>query len=605
MLNKTKCLLAIIMFFGLMSCQKELNEITTISTGIIPDLNTRVNASVTGFVTDENNLPVSGASATFGTSTTSTDQYGYFRFNNQSVVKTAAVITVKFNGYFNGIKTIIAEPNRASFVRIKLIPKGNSGNFNGASGGTITLNNGLSIRFPANSIINPLSSNSAPYTGQVNVSASWINPTATDLALIMPGDLRGIDANGAMKVLQTFGMAAVELFSPSGDKLQIAPDSKATISFPLPAAMSSTAPSTIPLWHFDEEDGLWKEEGFATKNGNTYVGEVSHFSFWNCDVPSNFVQFNCTVLNASGAPIPFTWVKISEVSNPFNLGFGLTDSAGYVSGYVPNNRQLKLEIFTDLNCGNAVYSQTFITTTTNQSLGLVTIPSTSLLMANVTGSVTNCINGPVSNGYIMMIKNGTYFRYNMDANGNYAFSAPLCNGPENVTFIGEDITSGQQSSPLAYTINNGNNNVSVLQACGTTTQQFFNYTINGTSYNIGVNPQPIDTFNMNLNPQSNPSRIEIYAQRIRQFNGVSYNPLNIAIGFNQAGTAAGSVQNMTWFYSGEINDSTYLSAPIPVNITEYGAVGQFISGNFTGNINGVLPVSIYNVTGSFRVRRNQ
>ncbi|MFM2196216.1 MAG: hypothetical protein RL092_1816, partial [Bacteroidota bacterium] len=160
------------------------------------------------------------------------------------------------------------------------------------------------------------------------------------------------------------------------------------------------------------------------------------------------------------------------------------------------------------------------------------------------------------------------------------------------------------SNPLAFTINNGSNNVTAIQACGTAVQQFFNYTINGASYEIGLYPQPIDTFNMFLNQQMNPARIEIYAQRISNA-GSTHVPLNIVIGFNQPGIAVGSNQNMTWFYSSEINDSTYISTPIPVNITEYGAVGQFISGNFTGAVNGALPASVYNVTGSFRVRRGQ
>jgi hypothetical protein len=35
------------------------------------------------------------------------------------------------------------------------------------------------------------------------------------------------------------------------------------------------------LWSFDEAKGLWKEEGQAIKTGSNYVGDVSHFSFWN------------------------------------------------------------------------------------------------------------------------------------------------------------------------------------------------------------------------------------------------------------------------------------------------------------------------------------
>jgi hypothetical protein len=416
----------------------------------------------------------------------------------------------------------------------------------------------------------------------------------------MPGDLRGIDANGTMKVLQTFGMAAVELFSPSGDKLQIAPGSKATISFPIPAAISSTAPSNIPLWHFDEETGLWREEGFATKNGSSYVGEVSHFSFWNCDVPSNFVQFNCTVLNADGAPVPFAWVKISHFNNSYNSAYGMTDSSGYVSGAIPNNSQLKLEIFTDLNCGTPVYTQTFSTTNVNISLGSITIPASSIVMANVTGTVVDCSNGPVTNGYIIMLKNSTYYRYSLNTSGEYSFSTALCNGPENVSFIGVDMTSGQQSNPLAFTINNGSNNVTAIQACGTTTQQFFNYTINGTNYSL---TSPVDTFFMFVNTQSNPATIQISGQNISQGAPSSR---YISIGFNQAGIAVGSSQNMSMFYTSNISDSTAFTTPIAVNITEYGAVGQFISGNYSGAFVGALPTStIYNVTGSFRVRRSQ
>ena len=49
------------------------------------------------------------------------------------------------------------------------------------------------------------------------------------------------------------------------------------------------------VWGFLERMGV--EEGFATKTGSNYVGEVSHFSWWNCDVPINLVDFCLTVVN--------------------------------------------------------------------------------------------------------------------------------------------------------------------------------------------------------------------------------------------------------------------------------------------------------------------
>jgi hypothetical protein len=68
--------------------------------------------------------------------------------------------------------------------------------------------------------------------------------------------------------------------------------------------------------------------------------------------------------------------------------------------------------------------------------------------------------------------------------------------------------------------------------------------------------------------------------------------------------AAGSTQSLILFRTQEINDSTTIVAPVNVNITEYGTVGQFVSGNFTGTFRGAAPANTnYNITCSFRVRR--
>jgi len=124
-------------------------------------------------------------------------------------VKTAATVIVSKTGYFNGIKTWAAATDKSAFFRIKLLPKTIVGTISAASGGNVTLSNGLIIALPANPVIK-VSDNTA-YTGNINVAVSWLNPEANDLTEIMPGDLRGIDDAGAMKGLTTFGMAAVEL----------------------------------------------------------------------------------------------------------------------------------------------------------------------------------------------------------------------------------------------------------------------------------------------------------------------------------------------------------------------------------------------------------
>src|SRR3954469_15272215 len=85
-------LIAVLFFF---SCQKDIDSNPNPDNGIVPDFTTKVTASsVSGFVTDENDAAVPGASVTVGSSNTTTDQYGYFEVKNVLVVKDAAVITV-------------------------------------------------------------------------------------------------------------------------------------------------------------------------------------------------------------------------------------------------------------------------------------------------------------------------------------------------------------------------------------------------------------------------------------------------------------------------------------------------------------------------------
>jgi len=380
------------------SCKKSNIDVPFIN-GNPPDLTTQVKSSVSGFVTDENDQAVNLGTVQVGTVTTTTDKYGYFEVHNVDVVKNAAVVTVSKTGYFKGIKTYIAAEGKVAFFRIKLIPKTIAGTVNGGTGGAVTLVNGLSITLPANAVVNAAG---AAYTGTLNVAAYWINPTSADLPNIMPGDLRGLNTSGNLQLLTTYGMTAVELTGSGGEVLQIAAGKKATLSLPIPASLSSSAPVTIPLWYFDEAKGLWKQEGAATKTGNNYVGEVSHFSFWNCDAPATYVQFNCTLVDQNARPLPYAFVKITTVSNPANTGSGFTDTAGYVAGLVPNNTQLKMEVFSDASCtATPIYTQIFTTTNTNISLGTININNQAMVL-NVSGTDTNCSNSPSNQGLVVL-----------------------------------------------------------------------------------------------------------------------------------------------------------------------------------------------------------
>ena len=576
-----------VLFF---SCQKQMSFENDETVTKAPDLSTKINSSVSGFVTDENGAAVLGASVQFGATIINTDKYGYFEATNVQVIKEAAVVTVNKPGYFKGIKTYMAKEGKAAFFRIKLIPKSIVGNINATSGGVVTLSNGLIIKLPAAAVVNAVTN--VAYTGRVNVAAYWINPEAADLNKIMPGDLRGINIDGAIKLLQTFGMAAVELTGASGELLQITGGKKATLTLTIPPLLSATAPATIPLWYFDEAKGLWKEEGRATKTGNTYVGDVSHFSFWNCDIPGTFVQFNCTLKNSAGNPLPYTYVRITVVGTT-NLAWGYTDASGYVSGFLPNNSNLIMEVFSDYTCTTPIYTQTFITTNANISLGIITIPTTNYI-ATISGTITNCASTPVTNGYIILKEGNVFTRYPLDSVivGAYSFNKIFCSFPQTITLTGEDISNLQQSAEVTYVVNAGTNTVGNIQACGVSTQQFINYTINSIPY---VFTEPSSTFFYSNNSQSSLN-LSGYTQ-IPSANSLFINMSN-------AGLGGGSILDLQFFRASQIPDSMIVTTPVIVNITEYGPVGQFAAGSFSGILTGAPPANIpYNVTCNFRIRR--
>ncbi len=590
----TTSIIALSVFF--ISCQKEFSGDGIDLGDTPPDLTTKITSSVAGFVTDENDVAVNGAAVQFGSSNATTDKFGYFEVRNVQVTQIAAVVTVLKPGYFKGIKTYIATAGKSAFFRIKLLPKSTAGNIDAAAGGTVTLTNGLSISLPAGALVN--SSNNAAYTGSVTVAAQWLNPTAGDLYRIMPGDLRGLDSLNFIRLLTTYGMAAVELTGTSGELLQIAAGKKATLNFPLPNAIASTAPATIPLWYFDETKGLWKQEANAVKSGNNYVGEVSHFSYWNCDMPiDKTVEFSAIIVDANGNPMPNVSVWIEYANGGYTGAHGYTDSTGYINGLIPANADLVLKIYTDYQCNGPVYTQSVTTGATMLSIGNITVGPSSI--ATVSGNVTDCNNAAVTNGYVM-VQIGFYnYKIAVNNDGTFDLNTLICNtGNASVSIIAVDNASQQQGNPVTRTLVNGANNIGNLSACGTSIEQFINYSVNGVNYNWTA---PADSLAQEADSSSSSNVVFVGGFR-RTI------PDEIGFAFLNNNISQGSTQELNYLNStitGETNAGEVGQPVINVNITEYGIPGQFISGNFSGSVKGINPPNTtYNITCSFRIRRD-
>ena len=582
-------LLATFITIAYVSCQKELSGDGTILIAPVDD-QVQTTASVQGYVTNENGQPVNGALVTSGTAITTTDVKGYFRFYNIQLSKNNGYVKVSMPGYFTGSRSFITNTGRVNHIRIQLIPKTNAGTIDAVAGGSVTLSSGISISLPAGSVVN--AATNAAYTGMVKVAAAWIDPTSVSLTEQMPGDLRGITTTGGEVGLQTFGMVTAELTGSSGELLQIVSGKKATVNFTIPGSIAALAPTTIALWHFDEAAGRWKEDGTAIKTGNTYIAEVSHFSFWNCDAKFPLVNFSAKIVNANNSPLVNTQVRIKRVVNN-SFGYGITDSTGYVSGAIPANEDLVLEVLDQ--CGNVIYSQNTGPFTANANLGTITVTTSTTSLITVSGNITDCSNAAVTKGYVEIYISNRYYKIAVN-NGTYTATITNCSPNATLTIIGVDNVANQQSAPQTIAIISQAVIIPVFQACGTSSLQTIDYTVDATTYNIIAPPDSIYTnaSGTTTPPNSNDGYI------------AGYSPTNstnrITFSFN-APTATPGTYPLKYVSVGQV-DSTVIATPSPlVSITQYGAPGQFIIGNFSVQLKKISDNSLHPVTCNFRIRR--
>ncbi len=449
----------------------------------------KVKASIQGLVLDENKKPVANAPVRSGTYITYTNPKGYFFFDNIQINKIAGTVTVDLPSHFKATRTLMVKEGSVNFVTIQLITQILSGTFQSGTGGLVNIKQGSSVKFDANSVVS--ASGNIPYSGEVYLIGAYINPTDPEISSIMPGNLMGLEQDNNLKQLQTFGMMAIEMRGSTGEKLELSSGKTATISMPIPASLVATAPATIPLWHFDDTTGLWKKEGTATKEGNSYVGKVSHFSFWNCDVPNEFVTLSMRFATHGGYAMPFYKVKLT---NPLDgsFSFGTTNDNGVVEGGVPVNAKILREMF-DF-CGKKVAADQIGPFSSSADLGTTLLEIPDLPLVSITGTAKNCKGDKLTNGFADVFLDERYYRAKV-IDGNFSVSINRCNNTAATAYISvTDSDAGQEGNPVPLSVGSGTYNVESLAGCGFSVNEYIEVKLNDSIHytfappadNIGI-----------------------------------------------------------------------------------------------------------------------
>lgn len=568
------------------NCQKEISY-SGIGVPPAPGNNNPnpITATLQGNIVDENGQPAMGVAIKVGSKTATTNARGYFRIINAALDEEESMITAEKTGYFKAYR-VFSATSGVNQVMIRLIKKTSAGSVNASSGGTVTLANGSKVSLPANGVVKAAGGS---YTGNVNVYTSYIDPSSPNIAQTVPGSFLATDKDNNRVVLASYGMMAVELESPSGEKLQIASGQKATLTMAIPTSLQASAPATISLWYVDEQTGLWKEEGTATKTGTTYVGEVKHFSYWNCDVPGPTVNLKAKFLSPEGLPLVYAQVIIRPVSGYYSA-HGMTDSLGQVSGPVPANTNLILEVLSV--CGSAAYTQNIGPFSSDVNLGTITVnPNPNII--TLQGRLVNCSGNPVTNGFAVITHSNMVRYVNVTgSNGEFATIFTVCGGtPTTGEIYGVDAGAQQQGSTVNVNIIAPTTNAGNIAACGTATLQYINYNIDGTNYSVS-SLIPADNFMGQV--------YDSLASHGSVLGGYHGNNLALLLQFEH-NQAAGTFPVL--HLGLPAGTSTGLIAPFNVTLTNYPANNtQYFEGVFSGQFKDPANMP-HTINGSFRVRR--
>jgi len=467
MKNFTRLISFLFLALLILSCEKQdfdngFNDVPTIdlidSQFQSENFGESVKANFYGVVRNESRQNLEGVQITIGNTITTTDRNGIFILNDVDVFENFAYIKAQKSGYLNGSRVVVPNKGGTNRILIELITKEVTATINSGEFSEVITQDGGKVSFPGNFV----TSDGNPYTGQVDVMVHYLQPNRSTTFSQMPGSLFAQTEGNDARNLETYGMISVNLFSPSGQELNIDENSPATIELPVDYSQTSTAPETIDLWYFDEEVGYWKEQGTATKVGDKYIGEVTHFSWWNCDIPLEYINF-CFSLSpeSNNSNTPYSVIIQRVLNNQFIFSGYVYSGEELECGLIPKDEEIRVFIYgAGSNCPSLLIHQEELGGFSTDTSVEISFTQQQTLTTNLVGTITNCNGNPLTSGYVFIDAPNTF----SIVDGMININIEHCqNEPIDVQIFDHD--SGQWTIIYNVNLNGGTIDLGSLSTC--------------------------------------------------------------------------------------------------------------------------------------------
>lgn len=372
---------------------------------------------------------------------------------------------------------------------------------------------GLNLKVEGNSYA--LAGTATPYNGlayfrTVNYDAS-VRQQDPYQRMIFAWPLQGNvwtenEAGHLMGIQMSSDIFSILFRTKDTDKpLDLLPGKKASVEFS--CNETDPFPADNPayyLYRFDENTGLWKKVSQATARNEPYLGQPQHiFSAQSDNLtgvfvfarPYEVVKFSARLTGPNNSSV-LSLVQVNTVGQR-NRGFaGHTNNKGEITGYIPKNEQVELNVlqmdalgdyiypFRDLVCRKGLGS--FAASTEYGTIACNNMGDTlNRALITYSGQVVDCNGSPVAGALIYDgIGSHRYPIISADANGNFNFSITRSLANAAIYSIICEKPSGDKSCivwPLSNTRSNNatRHDVGKIAICNINTEQYVKLTIDG------------------------------------------------------------------------------------------------------------------------------
>ncbi len=385
-------------------------------------------------VLDENSEAITGAKVIINNQEVNTNKYGLAFFPKTSLKSIGDAAIISHPEYFHTSKII--KP-KEKLSKVYLSHKERYVSFNTTVAYPDLIADQIHYNIPENAFIDESGNE---YNGLVKMWTRYYDVTNPMTTIFMPGNLKGVDKSGLPVLLSSYGMFSTELTDLNGREIKLKPGAEIGILMPLNNSLANSAPQSLPIWHYDESKGKWIEEGVATKVGTKYAFKVSHFSTWNVDNPyMDFLQFKMRIVDPQGNGISEVFVNLKDKTGGLS-GYGVSNSSGYVTGYMPKNVEIAIYFNYNNFCKpDKKYIKDIGPFNDNQDLGEIPV-DIPIVTKVLHGKVFDCNDQPNPNAISIMTIDDQSYVSSVNSNGEFQHILP-CTRKGTIEVMTQDLNT--------------------------------------------------------------------------------------------------------------------------------------------------------------------